>query len=1306
MTTTVNYRKLLDKKQWEGVTFAPAATVAGTCTVSSRLNRQMQYYIPSATTAFEYLPEEDSWAELPARTTIGTYGAGVSGICTPMSTGFITTPMHRGEPVTVVASAGTAAAGTVITTTQNFAVNGLITYFIRCVTGANAGQVRAIASNTATAITVSASLAGVIAAGDVFSIEPISQIIAATGTANTAIATITSINGASALNNNLIANSFIGYQIRCVQAVNAANIGSARWITANTTGSITVAIPFPANISATDVFVIEPVVTVVAGAASTTTSLTVAGFMVNAYAGYQIRGISATAAATYPNIGQVRLIQSNTAIAVVPQTAFTVAPATGDTFVIEPIIYNYEKQYTGNATTGSSITSSVAVTATTITVSGTPFLTNALIGCQVKSVSGTVAANIGLVKTVISNTANVLTFAAASWTAGGTTAEVFELGIVPVNAGTSTFSTTTAGGTTTITQTGTTWTGSLIGWQVKPVTGTAANIGLVRYVVSNTTSVLTINAAITATTSGDTFELIPPSTPWYAGQWASAALSTTVTTGGPYSYQVRITGGTGIGQIRQIVNNTNNILILAANWATVPDATSAFIIEPTIAYSATTTIATNQTFARDLRGFNMFVQTRQNKLEERTIAANTQGMNSVVTFTSGLTDVPTDIAGITTGILSIASAASTSSFTVTGAAWATNQLVGYQIKVLSSSAATTGNVGFIRTVLSNTSNVITLSTALPIQPVASDTFELDYVQSSVMVSFVTATGSPTTTSIPTGSTLTASLYIGSTLKCLTATNSANVGQVRAISANDTSTFTVAAFPASVSVSDTFELTINLNASALGTASTIITLSSWTANMYVGSTVRCLSGTAANIGQTRTIASNTTTTLTLSQPFPAVVAANDLFEFVPINGVSYTASAGSTTVFTMANPNLIPGKYIGYQLRILSGTNNVGQVRAVTTNTSTAITVSPAFSATVTASDVAVLEPISSIFSGCSYQLECTRMWLQEAASAAVTSFRYYDYAYNTWYAPTGFSTTGAAVSVGTDSALVSTSSSNDNTNTVFGTGTATGGSSNTLVNSTKTWATNQWANAYQVRIISGTCAGQVRPILANTATTLTVAPWGTWGLAPQSIFVPDTTSTYIIEGNDDNIFLIGNNAITTYKYSVNSSAWTTIVPNSPRAAAAVAGLSANWAWGSKDQAGNIDAIWGSESNITAGRRIYSFRGTTALLDYYDIALNTWVNGVTYSPANTAMVAGTKYTCVGGRYIYISLWVSATVGARIYRYDVITGNLDPLGQYMLPQGAAVVGNTMFDTSYVDGNTTITWVYQILNTSQYMLRMMLV
>jgi hypothetical protein len=65
-------------------------------------------------------------------------------------------------------------------------------------------------------------------------------------------------------------------------------------------------------------------------------------------------------------------------------------------------------------------------------------------------------------------------------------------------------------------------------------------------------------------------------------------------------------------------------------------------------------------------------------------------------------------------------------------------------------------------------------------------------------------------------------------------------------------------------------------------------------------------------------------------------------------------------------------------------------------------------------------------------------------------------------------------------------------------GTATGGTITTLEDTTAAWTTDQWAGD-QVTITGGTGAGQVAQVVANDATTLTVAGWPV---------APDATSTY------------------------------------------------------------------------------------------------------------------------------------------------------------------------------------------------------
>lgn len=52
---------------------------------------------------------------------------------------------------------------------------------------------------------------------------------------------------------------------------------------------------------------------------------------------------------------------------------------------------------------------------------------------------------------------------------------------------------------------------------------------------------------------------------WATNQWAN--------------FQVRITGGTGRGQVRRIASNTGTVLTVASAWTTNPDATSTYTLE-------------------------------------------------------------------------------------------------------------------------------------------------------------------------------------------------------------------------------------------------------------------------------------------------------------------------------------------------------------------------------------------------------------------------------------------------------------------------------------------------------------------------------------------------------------------------------------------------------------------------------------------------------------------------------------------------------------------------------------------------------
>lgn len=397
------------------------------------------------------------------------------------------------------------------------------------------------------------------------------------------------------------------------------------------------------------------------------------------------------------------------------------------------------------------------------------------------------------------------------------------------------------------------------------------------------------------------------------------------------------------------------------------------------------------------------------------------------------------------------------------------------------------------------------------------------------------------------------------------------------------------------------------------------------------------------------------------------------------GPTGTASAGSTT--TITTTLTLARDLRGYSVHITGGTNNKGLTIPIVSNT-------------VGANAVITVAAQSGAFDNTTtFRLLTPRWYVLNAITASGTTtanvFKFYDYALNTWTAAETGATDGVAPAavIGTDSKLIATPSWIDTDYVAFATGTATGGGASTLTNSGKAWTTNQWANS-QVRIVSGTGAGQIRTIASNTGTVLTTsAAWTT---------NPDATSVYSIEGNDDFIYYMGSNAVTLYRYSISGGSWTTLSPGAARAAAPSTGMSGHWVYGVSA------AEWSVENAILNGRYIYSFRGGAgAVLDRYDIAGNTWTSAVSYSPAAETFTTGTKWT-----YHDDYLYVQKEATGRWFKFDIARSAMDGWGTMLMTQGAAVLGDTAFDTVYVDGATEIQWIHMLLNTSTTHLRCMVI
>lgn len=396
------------------------------------------------------------------------------------------------------------------------------------------------------------------------------------------------------------------------------------------------------------------------------------------------------------------------------------------------------------------------------------------------------------------------------------------------------------------------------------------------------------------------------------------------------------------------------------------------------------------------------------------------------------------------------------------------------------------------------------------------------------------------------------------------------------------------------------------------------------------------------------------------------------------GPSGTVTAGTTSTLT-TSLNL-QRDLRGFKIRITAGPN-AGLDLPILTNTTGA------------GSIVTVSAQGSAFTAANTFTLLTTRWFVFAGATLGAAGFRYYDFALNTW-------TTGGLASVITaatvwtvDGRLIATPSIVDGNLTSFSTGTLSAGGA-TVCTTTKTWTASQWIN-YQVRITAGTGAGQTRTITANTGgANCTFTVGSSWTVTP------DATSVFSIEGNDDFLYLLGNNNVAMYRYQISNTTWTQLSPGVARSAAPVAGASGHWMWGGPGD--DSDTTWNNEAAIISGRRIYSFRGNSTAVDYYDIPSNAWTSTVPYSPAATTIAStGTKYAILKGRYLAILQGGTN----RIYKFDPVKSEIIPLTQFATTQGAAVIGDTMFDITYTDTGT-ITWIYILLNTSTIMLRIPLI
>ena len=410
---------------------------------------------------------------------------------------------------------------------------------------------------------------------------------------------------------------------------------------------------------------------------------------------------------------------------------------------------------------------------------------------------------------------------------------------------------------------------------------------------------------------------------------------------------------------------------------------------------------------------------------------------------------------------------------------------------------------------------------------------------------------------------------------------------------------------------------------------------------------------------RIISSPTTTTLQMAMPFASVGKTFDIKitdgtgkgqqriitdVATPVIADYGSATTGAVTSLTDTNKSWQINQWVGYQVRIISGTGT-GQVRKILYNGTNSLTISDAakypedincnvqWVAPAAGSIYHIESSIVTVDSALSPQPDATSRFLVESGgiyltTSLATSFyaiAYYDILTDTWYIRTASSTIISAT--GTDGTLERCTENAS----IWDRGVAsTGGSSTTLVDTTKNWSTNQWAG-YYVRIFSGTGEGLLRPISSNTNTTLT---WVTTGATA------DITSKYLIVGFDAGTCSGNSVSESANSASVTASAYGNVLTVTAVGSGALiqgqilkgTGLGAVLAFNNGTSSGAVVTLTSGNTNlIQVGMVMVMISGTGALIASTVATVINVLTPTTFtiSQTPTTPLSGTNVFMLGG-----------------------------------------------------------------------------
>lgn len=410
------------------------------------------------------------------------------------------------------------------------------------------------------------------------------------------------------------------------------------------------------------------------------------------------------------------------------------------------------------------------------------------------------------------------------------------------------------------------------------------------------------------------------------GTASSATARTLVNSGASYAvdrytnYQLRITGGTGIGQKRRIVANNATTFWVARDWDVTPDGTSTYSVfgdTDKIWFVGNGNAAILQ-YSVEADQWNIgpmydFGIVRNCAAALKPAAGSVPsiepvGLASIVRTTTGITAVAVNAAGsgYTIGDLVTCSTGGTNGTAFVTSVGATGNVTGLQLAASGSgysngSSNTTGGTG-----------------------------------SSLTITLTCGTTGLVTTSInhffQVGQTVTLSGW---------ATDTSWNADFAIIGVGSLTTFSVAApgSAASPTVANTTSVTVIVDSSQV-----------WGVNEHVGKLVFINTSGPSPTTQSRRIASNTATTLTVVGNLTLPVTGTSRYVINDINvfgtmhlykqpgrGREGWATAGGATSLTDSTKTWWPSQWVNYRIRIVSGTS-VGSEATITASDATSVTV--------------------------------------------------------------------------------------------------------------------------------------------------------------------------------------------------------------------------------------------------------------------------------------------------------------------------------------------------------------------------------